>query len=166
MLWMSAPLPTPGNRTVLIGIDSITKHGLQSSAVLGWALRQFLVPGDSLLIVHASKSLDSSAAGHTNVTAMSPELLRQLERDVEDTVKGMLRGAWGDNKVEPAKVKAHVVKGDPRETIKSLAASENVTAVVVGRRGSVGAVKRALLGSVSDFLAKEIQATLIIVKGD
>ncbi|KAJ3156065.1 hypothetical protein HDU89_005629 [Geranomyces variabilis] len=163
---MSAPLPSPGNRTVLIGIDSITKHGLQSSAVLGWALRQFLVPGDSLLIVHASKSLDASSAGHTNVTAMSPELLRQLERDVEDTVKGMLRGAWGENKVEPAKVKAHVVKGDPRETIKSLAASENVTAVVVGRRGSVGAVKRALLGSVSDFLAKEIQATLIIVKGD
>ncbi|TPX55894.1 hypothetical protein PhCBS80983_g04954 [Powellomyces hirtus] len=163
---LSQPLPLPGNRTIIIGIDSITKHGLQSSPVLGWAMRQFLVPGDTLLVVHASKSLDSNAAGAGYTNVMSPELLKTLEHTVEGVVRDMCRNAWGDAGVESQKVKAHVVKGDPRDTIKTLATEENATAVIVGRRGSVGAVKRALLGSVSDFLARELSATVIIVKGD
>ncbi|KAI8826162.1 uncharacterized protein EV422DRAFT_515587 [Fimicolochytrium jonesii] len=159
------PLPLPGNRTILIGIDSITKHGLQSSPVLSWALRQFLVPGDSIVVVHASKSLETSiSTGFTNT--MSPELLKSLEKDVETTVREMARSAFGFEKGQLFKVRAHVVKGDPRETIKGLANEDNATAVIVGRRGSVGAVKRALLGSVSDYLARELQSTVIIVKGD
>lgn len=76
------------------------------------------------------------------------------------------------------------MKGDPRDTIKALATEQNATAVVVGRRGSVGAVKRyvycfalnvsrklilvcrVLLGSVSDYLAKNLDCTVIIVKGE
>ncbi|KNC99334.1 uncharacterized protein SPPG_05582 [Spizellomyces punctatus DAOM BR117] len=163
---MSAAFATPGNRTIIIGVDSITKHGIQSSPVLAWSLRQFLVPGDSITVVHASKQLDSSAAGHSGYTnVMTPEMLKTLERDVESVVREMCRNFFAAAK-EEIKVKASVVKGDPREVIKGLANDINATAVIVGRRGSVGAVKRVLLGSVSDYLARELNSTVIIVKGE
>ncbi|KAJ3023328.1 hypothetical protein HKX48_003612 [Thoreauomyces humboldtii] len=157
-------LPSPGNRTIIIGIDSITRSGLQASPILGWAIRQFLVNGDSITVVHASKSLEGGGVTTGNANVMSPELLKSLEKDVESTVRDMCRNAIP--RVGDIKVKAVVAKGDPRETIKNLAHELNPTAVIVGRRGSVGAVKRALLGSVSDYLCKELSATVIIVKGD
>ncbi|KAI9104975.1 hypothetical protein DFS34DRAFT_605345 [Phlyctochytrium arcticum] len=162
------PLPIPGHRHIIIGIDSITKHGVQSSPVLLWAFRQFVAKGDSVTVVHASKQLDPATAGHSGHTnSMTPEMLKGLERDVEVLVRSMtshvvLHGQPGA--AEAVTVKAHIAKGDPRETIKTLAMESNATAVIVGRRGSVGAVKRALLGSVSDFLCRELDCTVVIVK--
>ncbi|KAI9000227.1 hypothetical protein BC832DRAFT_541370 [Gaertneriomyces semiglobifer] len=162
----SSPVPLPGQRTVLIGIDSITKHGLQSSPVLHWALRQFLVAGDTVYVVHASKSLDPTGMGQTgNAAQMNPELLKKAELFTEDIVRGMCRNMWGNAGGHHSRnVKAHVVKGDPREVMKGLAMEHNATAVIVGRRGTVSTVRRMLLGSVSDYLARELDSTVIIVK--
>ncbi|KAJ3277859.1 hypothetical protein HK104_002905 [Borealophlyctis nickersoniae] len=154
---MSAP-----PRNVLIGIETITKSGIQNSPVLRWALRNFVQRGDHVVIVHASKLLegDGKAAGYTNVA--NPETLKDMEHTVETLVRDMAINSFNCQDIV---VKASIIKADPRETIAKLAEQLQAVAVIVGRR-SIGAMKRALMGSVSDFLARECNSTVIIVKAE
>ncbi|KAJ3027249.1 hypothetical protein HDV00_011338 [Rhizophlyctis rosea] len=148
-------------RTVLVGLETVTKAGVQASPVLRWALRHFVQKGDNLVVLHASKLVGGGAdtAGYTNVA--SPETLKDMEHTVETLVREMVRNA----NLEGVTVKATIVKADPRDTIAKTAEQLGAVAVIVGRR-SVSAMKRVLLGSVSDYLTKECNSTVIIVKSD
>ncbi|KAJ3050129.1 hypothetical protein HK097_008905 [Rhizophlyctis rosea] len=150
------------HRTVLVGVETVTKTGIQASPVLRWALRNFVKKGDNLVMLHASKLVGGAgqdSAGYTNVA--SPEALKDMEQTVEALLREMVRS----HNLEAVTVKATIVKADPRDTIAKTAEQLGAVAVIVGRR-EVGAMKRVLLGSVSDYLAKECNSTVIIVKAD
>jgi nucleotide-binding universal stress UspA family protein len=54
-----------------------------------------------------------------------------------------------------------VVPGDPGAALCDLAASRSASAIVMGSRGR-GGIKRALLGSVSDFVVRNAPCPVII----
>ncbi|KAK9170211.1 hypothetical protein Syun_002351 [Stephania yunnanensis] len=56
-----------------------------------------------------------------------------------------------------------VMEGDPKDMICHAAEQINPDLVVVGSRG-LGKVKRALLGSVSDYCAHHVKCAVLIVK--
>ncbi|KAJ3086879.1 hypothetical protein HK102_012287 [Quaeritorhiza haematococci] len=164
------------SRTILIGIDNISTEALKSSPVLLWTLRHFAKNTDTLLLVHASKQLMGSSSGSastsstsTNASAaaqaaalkhLSEDALREMERNVAHTAQKLVEAHFPNNKI---KVLASIHKGDPRDVLVKLAGEHNAAAVLVGSRG-IGGVKRALLGSVSDHLARNCESTVVIVK--
>ena len=60
-------------------------------------------------------------------------------------------------------VSTKVLFGDPREEIVNFAKSENVDTIVMGSRG-LGAIKRLLLGSISDYVLKNAHCHVLITK--
>eukprot|EP00011_Vannellida_sp_DIVA3-517-6-12_P014598 CAMPEP_0114612880 /NCGR_PEP_ID=MMETSP0168-20121206/4845_1 /TAXON_ID=95228 ORGANISM="Vannella sp., Strain DIVA3 517/6/12" /NCGR_SAMPLE_ID=MMETSP0168 /ASSEMBLY_ACC=CAM_ASM_000044 /LENGTH=139 /DNA_ID=CAMNT_0001823869 /DNA_START=30 /DNA_END=449 /DNA_ORIENTATION=- len=60
-------------------------------------------------------------------------------------------------------VTGKVTLGQPRDEILHLAESENVDVIAMGARG-LGAVKRLLLGSVSDHVMKNAHCNVLIAK--
>ncbi len=59
-------------------------------------------------------------------------------------------------------MKAHLVSGDARDKLLDCAAKWRASAVVVGAHGK-GAIKRAFLGSVSDYLSHHSPVPVVIV---
>ena len=83
---------------------------------------------------------------------------------------------YGD--LKDLEIQVQIIDGDPRQTLTAAVENHGAEMIVVGSRG-VGAVKRyiedlmitndllinrVLLGSVSDYLAKNSSATVVIVK--
>ncbi|KAI9192921.1 uncharacterized protein BJ171DRAFT_538058 [Polychytrium aggregatum] len=158
---MSAP-----QREILLGIDTISKDGIKNSPVLLWTLRQFVRPGDTIHLVHASKSLATPALAGGHVTDnMSSDVLRDMERTVEDVVHQALPLYLSAEVAKSIQLRVTIQKGDPRDALLRLSESASVVAIVVGSRG-IGAFQRALQGSVSDHLAHNSSTSVIIVKTD
>ena len=63
---------------------------------------------------------------------------------------------------EDVKCTAHLIAGDPRDELIAAATKWHASALVVGSRGR-GAIKRALLGSVSSYLAQHSAVPVVIV---
>lgn len=61
--------------------------------------------------------------------------------------------------------KAHLVAGDPRDELILCAKTWNSSAIVIGSRGR-GAIKRALLGSVSDYISHHSSIPVVIIHGE
>jgi nucleotide-binding universal stress UspA family protein len=61
----------------------------------------------------------------------------------------------------PARVDTMVVDGDPGRALCRVAADVGATAVIIGSRGR-GGLKRALLGSVSDYVVRHAPCSVIV----
>ncbi|KAI3988538.1 hypothetical protein MKX01_026352 [Papaver californicum] len=66
-------------------------------------------------------------------------------------------------KQRPVKVETLMMEGDPKDMICQAAEQMHADLVVVGSRG-LGKIKRAFLGSVSDYCAHHAKCPIIIVK--
>ncbi len=58
-----------------------------------------------------------------------------------------------------------VLDGDPGSAICALASELDATALVMGSRGR-GGIKRALLGSVSDYVVRNAPCTVMVTRAD
>ncbi|KAK3007964.1 hypothetical protein RJ639_014052, partial [Escallonia herrerae] len=61
------------------------------------------------------------------------------------------------------KAETLILEGDPKDMICDAANEMHVDVLVVGSRGH-GMIKRALLGSVSDYCAHHVKCPTLIVK--
>ncbi|KAJ4705475.1 Universal stress protein A [Melia azedarach] len=61
------------------------------------------------------------------------------------------------------KAETLILNGDPKDMICQAAEEVHVDLLVVGSRG-LGKIKRALLGSVSDYCAHHVVCPIVIVK--
>ncbi|NP_001306104.1 universal stress protein isoform 2 [Solanum lycopersicum] len=61
------------------------------------------------------------------------------------------------------KAETLIVEGDPKDMICQTAHELHVDLLVIGSRG-LGKIKRAFLGSVSDYCAHHVQCPILIVK--
>ncbi|XP_026423815.1 uncharacterized protein LOC113320096 isoform X2 [Papaver somniferum] len=66
-------------------------------------------------------------------------------------------------KQRPVKVETLMMEGDPKDMICQAAEQMHADLVVVGSRG-LGKIKRAFLGSVSDYCAHHAKCPILIVK--
>jgi nucleotide-binding universal stress UspA family protein len=90
-------------------------------------------------------------AAHTE--ELEAALSERAERDLTRTIRRLKEAGFTD-------VRGSVAVGHPTQLILKEAESINADLVVMGSRG-LGAVRRALMGSVSDHVSRHAPATLV-----
>ncbi|KAK7392321.1 hypothetical protein VNO78_20755 [Psophocarpus tetragonolobus] len=148
-------------QVVLIGIDDSE----QSTYALNWALDHFFPsPIFKVVLIHSRPTATSAVGLAGPVFAGAAEILPIVDADLRKI---------GARVVETAKqlcfaksvtdVTAEVVEGDPRNVLCDAVEKYRASMLVVGSHG-YGAIKRAVLGSVSDYCAHHAHCTVMIVK--
>ncbi|XP_041017589.1 universal stress protein PHOS34-like isoform X2 [Juglans microcarpa x Juglans regia] len=147
---------------MVVGIDD-SEH---SSYALEWTLDHFFVPCSAnppfkLILVHA-KPTPSSAVGFVGPGAA--EVLPLVEADLKKIAARVVEKAkelCTSKSVHDVIVE--VVEGDARNVLCEAVEKHHASILVVGSHG-YGAIKRAVLGSVSDYCSHHAHCTVMIVK--
>ncbi|KAK7277733.1 hypothetical protein RJT34_22748 [Clitoria ternatea] len=149
-------------QVMIVAIDD-SEH---STYALNWTLDHFFAinPIFNLVLVHARPSATSAIgpvgplyAGANDILPVVDSDLRNTAARVAETAKQLcLTKSVNDVTVE-------VVEGDPRNVLCDAVEKYHASLLVVGSHG-YGAIKRAVLGSVSDYCAHHAHCTVMIVK--
>lgn len=146
-------------KRVLIGVDG----SVHSKYAVEWAVENMVQPEDTVILLQAY-----SVPVSTVVLAAEVDLLMDVQMDTVrnelNTVAEKNLRALAQDLLEPKKLKYEIraEEGDAREVIPAIANAENVAAVVVGSRG-MGAIKRMILGSVSDTIVHSFNRAVVVV---
>ncbi|XP_009346604.2 universal stress protein PHOS34-like [Pyrus x bretschneideri] len=150
-------------QVMVIGADKSE----QSQYALEWTLDHFFKPfgGDKapfkLIIVHAKVQV-STAVGLAGPGAA--EILPIVEADLKKSAAHVTEKAeefCASKSVTDVVVE--VVEGDARNVLCDAVERHHASILIVGSHG-YGAIKRAVLGSVSDYCAHHAHSTVMIVK--
>ncbi|VAI36785.1 unnamed protein product [Triticum turgidum subsp. durum] len=149
---------------VVVAVDA-SEESLQA---LSWALDHVvrLHPGASVVVVHAQHRVDHFAYPGAAVAGLAyapPTALDSMRRAQEENSRKAVARALDVCRQKQASATAAVVEGDPKEAICQAVEDMRADLLVLGSRG-LGMVKRALLGSVSDYLAHHACCPVLIVK--
>ncbi|XVF21964.1 hypothetical protein REPUB_Repub12eG0134100 [Reevesia pubescens] len=155
-------MATSEKQTMVVGIDD-SEHSIYA---LEWTLDHFFAPFASnppfnLFIVHAKPTAVSAVGlagpGAADVLPYVDADLRKIaSRVVEKAKEFCLSKSVNDAVVE-------VVEGDARNVLCEAVEKHHASVLVVGSHG-YGAIKRAVLGSVSDYCAHHAHCSVMIVK--
>ncbi|KAJ9171828.1 hypothetical protein P3X46_015140 [Hevea brasiliensis] len=149
-------------QVMVVGVDD-SEHSLYA---LGWTLDHFFVPFASnspfnLVVVHA-KPTAASAVGLAGPGAaevlpfVDADLKRIAARVIEKTKEICMSKSVDD-------VIYEVGEGDARNVLCETVEKHHASILVVGSHG-YGAIKRAVLGSVSDYCSHHAHCSVMIVK--
>ncbi len=69
------------------------------------------------------------------------------------------------NLLDIGAVQTRVIEGNPGSALCALAEEVSADAIVLGTRGRSG-IRRALLGSVSDYVVRNAPCAVVIARGD
>ncbi|XP_042475197.1 universal stress protein PHOS34-like [Macadamia integrifolia] len=159
----NSPIATTTEKPVMVvGID----ESEISFYALDWALDHFFVPFASnppfkLVVVHAkpfpTSVIGIAGPGITEVLPVVEADIKRIAARVVEKAKEICRNkSLHDIVVE-------VVEGDARNVLCETVEKHHASILVVGSHG-YGAIKRAVLGSVSDYCAHHAHCTVMIVK--
>ncbi|XP_062152583.1 universal stress protein PHOS32 [Alnus glutinosa] len=154
-------------RTVGVGMD----YSPTSKSALRWAADNIIEEGDRIILIHVQPPKSDHTRKQLFEDTGSPlvplEEFREINfskqygltndpevLDILDTV----------SKTKGAKVVAKVYWGDPREKLCYAVENLKLDSLVVGSRG-LGAIKRVLLGSVSNHVVANASCPVTVVKG-
>ncbi|KAB1202974.1 Universal stress protein A-like protein [Morella rubra] len=155
-------MATEEKQVMVVGIDD-SEH---STYALEWTLDHFFSPSVPnnpfrIVIVHA-KSTPASAIGLAGPGAA--DVLPFVEADLKKIAARIIEKAkefCTSRSVHD--VTLEVVEGDARNVLCEAVEKYHASVLVVGSHG-YGAIKRAVLGSVSDYCAHHAHCTVMIVK--
>uniref|UniRef100_A0A6M2F4X2 UspA domain-containing protein n=1 Tax=Populus davidiana TaxID=266767 RepID=A0A6M2F4X2_9ROSI len=156
-------MATLEKKVMVVGIDD-SEH---STYALEWTLDHFFTPSlgsNSLfkLVVVYAKPSASSAVGFAGPGAA--EVLPFVESDLKKIAARVIEKAKGTcTSKSVSDVVFELVEGDARNVLCEAVDKHNASILVVGSHG-YGAIKRAVLGSVSDYCAHHAHCTVMIVK--
>ena len=125
---------------------------------------------DRVIVVAVANTVDPSlaedATGHAAAT--------MTHAQVEDQHREMI--SWGESAVKetvaalrnsetpPADSwETSVIEGDPGPALCQFATETKATAIIVGSRG-LGRIKRAFLGSVSDYVVRNAPCAVVVTR--
>lgn len=148
----------PG-RSIVIGIDG----SAPSLAAAAFVARLPLDPGTVVRLTAVVQPPPYPATAPAFASGMVRQAIAQIVRERKETVERALANAAAPLAGVVKKVERSVVVGHPLEALLGAAAGADVGLVVVGARG-LGAVKRLLLGSVSEALLRHVDRPILIVK--
>ncbi|KAJ6817114.1 universal stress protein PHOS34-like [Iris pallida] len=147
---------------MVVAVDE-SEHSFHA---LEWTLRHFFSPAApaplfSLVVVHAKPSPSSvvglAGPGAADVVPYVEADLKKVAARVLDKAKVMCAAnSVGDVLLE-------VMEGDARNVLCEAVEKHHAAMLVVGSHG-YGAIKRAVLGSVSDYCAHHAHCSVMIVK--
>jgi len=151
-------------KTLVVGTDG-SELAIEASAA-GLAI---LKACDRVLVVSVTDGPDPSLAddgtGHA-AASLTPVEFDEQSRAAQDlsraaaepTISGLReRGAL------PEGVEVFVIEGEPGPALCTLAQEVGAAAIVVGSRGR-GGLKRAFLGSVSDYVVRNAPCSVIVTR--
>uniref|UniRef100_A0ACD5Z038 Uncharacterized protein n=1 Tax=Avena sativa TaxID=4498 RepID=A0ACD5Z038_AVESA len=163
-----APTPVPveeerSKMVVLVGVDD-SEH---SYGALEWAVRYVATAGAAaeaevaLVVVHAKQGASSvvSVGGAAVVGDVVSHVEADLRRKAEEVVE-KARSLCVANGVECV---VEVTEGEPKHALCNAVEKHGADLLVVGSHG-YGAIKRAFLGSVSDYCAHHANCSVVLVK--
>ncbi|XP_062188030.1 uncharacterized protein LOC133891327 [Phragmites australis] len=154
-----AGLGERGKTVVVVGVDD-NEH---SYYALEWTV-QHVAPGMAgvaeLVIVHAKPS-PSSVVSFGGPGA--GEAMRCVEADLRKMAEAVVERARRVCIANSAHALIEVIEGEPGNVLCNAAEKHHADLLVVGSHG-YGAIKRALLGSVSDYCAHHVHCSVMIVK--
>ncbi|XP_054785950.1 universal stress protein PHOS34-like [Prosopis cineraria] len=150
-------------KVMLVAMDE-NKH---SSYALEWTLQTFFTPFQSspspfkLVILYARPftPIPVSVAGPSFVDVL-PTLEVQI-KTVADQITDKARQMCADKFVEDVEVE--VIEGDARNVLCDAVDRHHASVLILGSHG-YGKLKRAFLGSVSDYCAHHVNCSVMIVK--
>jgi nucleotide-binding universal stress UspA family protein len=148
--------------TVIVATDG--SDLAMTAAVAGLSLAR---QADKVLVVAVADLLDSSltqdATGHA-AASMTPAELESHNRKIEEEGNGWVQAtaeALRNVAAGSADIDTRVIDGDPGPALCQLAAEVGASALIVGSRGR-GGIRRALLGSVSDYIVRNGPCSVIV----
>jgi nucleotide-binding universal stress UspA family protein len=150
-------------RIIMIAVD----EGEESMYALAWALDNLLFPGgnkgqcaeyDRVIVMHAENQIALSGQ-----VAFTPHVLEVLERRQKLNTERVLATAKVICEERNVNVDTKMVTGDARYALCEAAEKMKVNLLVVGSRGH-GAIRRAVMGSVSNYCAHHAKCPVLIVK--
>ncbi|CAM0907723.1 unnamed protein product [Alopecurus aequalis] len=142
---------------VLVAVDD-SDHSYRA---LEWAVRYVATAGvpAELVVVHAKQAASSVVT--VGGAAVAGDVVRyvaeDLRRRAEEVVERARRLCEANSGV------VEVVEGEPRYVLCNAVDEHGADLLVVGSHG-YGALKRAFLGSVSDYCAHHAHCSVMIVK--
>ncbi|KAM3278123.1 hypothetical protein ACQJBY_045779 [Aegilops geniculata] len=160
-------VPGAGGAGAMMKVVVAVDASEESLHALSWALDNVvrLHPGASVVVVHAQHRVDHfvyPVAAH-GLAYAPPTALDSMRRAQEENSRRVVARALDVCRQKQASATAAVVEGDPKEAICEAVEEMRAHLLVLGSRG-LGMIKRALLGSVSDYLAHHACCPVLIVK--
>ncbi|CAL4898797.1 unnamed protein product [Urochloa decumbens] len=156
----SAPEGTTTKMTMVAGVDE-SEHSFYA---LQWALNHFFAPGQPQqqyrLVVVTAKPSAASAVGLAGPGAA--DVLPFVEADLKRTALRVIEKAK-ELCAQVSDAEFEALEGDARNVLCDAVERHHAEMLVVGSHG-YGAIKRAVLGSVSDYCAHHAHCTVMIVK--
>ncbi|KAL7746546.1 hypothetical protein RI367_008073 [Sorochytrium milnesiophthora] len=145
----------PHGRTVLLALDAST----HSQYAFGWVQDNLLRPDDLVVLVSVRPvpALMSDIRGDI-VTAVT-----EIEDAARQASHRLLQHYGVDLKQKGFNVRAFAIRGDPRTEIVRKAIEMRANLLVMGSRG-LGPIKRAFVGSVSDYVVHNAPCAVLVVR--
>jgi nucleotide-binding universal stress UspA family protein len=151
--------------TLIVGTDGSDLAIQAASAGLS-----LIGPAERVMIVAVAETIDPSladdATGHAAST-MTPHQVEEQHRKVRTQSQSAVeatKDAVAHLGAPPAgQVDTFVIDGDPGPALCRFASEVNAAAIIVGSRGR-GGLKRALLGSVSDYVVRNAPCSVVVTR--
>ncbi|GBG69257.1 hypothetical protein CBR_g3955 [Chara braunii] len=145
---------------VVVAVD----QGEESMYALLWALDFVVEPKDRVHLLHVQApspffATPQQVPGYY-ISAEVSEALRRQEEEISRGVLSKAKTMCEKKNVQPIK---EVTMGDARECIVDAVAQLKANLLVIGSHG-YGALKRAFLGSVSDYCVHHCKCPVLVVR--
>ncbi|WOK96130.1 hypothetical protein Cni_G04837 [Canna indica] len=155
-----------GNRTVGIGID----YSPMSKLAVQWAVNNLVCAGDHVVLIHVLSKSDHHTQKQLWEEKGSPLIPLDEFEEMNLTVqygitpeREVFEILGTASRTKEVKVLSKIYWGDPREKICDAVEELKLDSLVLGSRG-LGAIKRVLLGSVSNYVVMNATCPVTVVK--
>ncbi|KAH9313700.1 hypothetical protein KI387_022327 [Taxus chinensis] len=147
-------------RRVMVAVDE-SEHSMYS---LKWVVENLRPTGsDTLILCHVKRRPVTYGGAAGPGFVLTPEVIMYLEKYEDRNAKSIMKKSREICSGSQVKVEEKIVSGDARESLCEAAKKSETDMLVVGSHG-YGPIKRALLGSVSDYCAHHAKCPVLIVK--
>ncbi|CAG8580263.1 5171_t:CDS:2 [Acaulospora morrowiae] len=169
---------SPEDTTLTSSEDAESQHALTRVVVLAidqseyshhafeWAVKNFLRKESDLVVLVNVRPIPSIPGPYAIGASYMDfsEVVTSIEEQHRVASHALLKDFASRLKAQNFALKAIAMRGDARDEIVRKVSELNADALVLGSRG-LGALKRTILGSVSDYCSHHCNCTVVIVKG-
>ncbi|KAL3532212.1 hypothetical protein ACH5RR_005733 [Cinchona calisaya] len=167
---LEQPLLT-GEKSKCVKVMVAVDESDGSFYALNWTLNHlFNLPAEEsgressmVFMVHVQQPFQPFIYPAGPVVYATPMVIESMKKAQEENAAGVLNRALQMCKDKKIKAETLILYGDPKDRICEAAEELHVDLLVVGSRG-LGKIKRAFLGSVSDYCAHHAHCPILIVK--